>query len=37
MTDILDLYTLAEDEEIPVYWFNLDTAESLSWHRSRVK
>lgn len=30
MTELLELYDLAEDHDIPVYWFDLNTAESLS-------
>lgn len=31
MTDVLHLYQFAEENGIPVYWFNLDQAESLSF------
>lgn len=30
MTDLIALYDLAEEHSIPVYWFDLYTAESLS-------
>lgn len=30
MTDLLDLYGLAEEHGTEVYWFDLGTAESLS-------
>lgn len=30
MTDLLELYHLAEQHGTPVYWFDLDAAESLS-------
>lgn len=30
MTDILDLYDQAERDGIPVYWFDLESTESLS-------
>lgn len=30
MTDLLELYDLAEAHSVPVYWFDLQVAESLS-------
>ena len=30
MADLLELYSLAEDDDIGVYWFDLGAAESLS-------
>ena len=30
MTDLLDLYGLAEEHGTEIYWFDLGTAESLS-------
>ena len=30
MTELLELYNLADEHGIPVYWFDLNTAESLS-------
>ena len=32
MIDVLNLYDLAAEDGIPVYWFNLEQAESLSFN-----
>ena len=31
MTDVLDLYQYAEKQAVQIYWFSLDSAESLSY------